>query len=100
VILAWWASFFDHGVPENTIRHAQLLSMYFGSVALGYLIMNLARGTAPVVGACTTGAAAACYVVWGVAMKKKGEQPIERLLTPRRGLLRDLPLTIRRLIPY
>ena len=100
VLLAFWASAFDHGVPENTIRHAQLLSAYFGSIALGYLILNLAPGTAPVIGACTTGAAAATYVLWGIVFKQKGQEPIERLLAPRRGLWKTLPWTIRRLLPY
>ena len=100
VILALWASAFDHGVPENTIRHARLLSAYFGSVAVGYLIVNLAPGTAPVVGACTTGAAAGTYILWGLAMKRKGQEPIERLLAPRRGLWKSLPWSIRRLLPY
>ena len=99
-MLALWASIFDHGVPSNTIRHARLLAAYFGSVALGYLVMNLAPGTAPIVGACVTGATAASYIVWGLAFQRKGEEPIERLLLPRRTLLRDLPWRIRRLIPY
>ena len=34
------------------------LAGYFGSVALGYLIVNLAPGSATVIGACLSGAAA------------------------------------------
>jgi hypothetical protein len=100
VILAFWSSLFDHGVPENTIRHAWLLSAYFGSIAAGYLVVNLAPGTAPVIGACLTGAAAGCYVLWGVVIKRKGQEPIERLLVPERALLKALPLNLRRLLPY
>ncbi len=100
LLLALWAAMFDHGVPENTIRHAQLLAGYFGSVALGYLIVNLAPGSAPVIGACLTGAAAGFYVVWGFALKEKGQEPIERLLAPSHWILKGLPWTIRRMLPY
>src|SRR5262249_24908167 len=77
VILALWAAKFDHGVPTNTIRHARLLSAYFGSVVLGYLIVNLFPGSATIVGAGTTGAAAGCYVLWGVVLERKGQEPNE-----------------------
>ena len=100
VILAWWASTFDHGVPENTIRHARLLAGYFGSVAAGYLVVNLAPGTAPVMGACLTGAAAGFYVLWGVLLKPSGQEPIERLIASQHPLLRALPWPIRRMLPY
>ena len=100
VALALWAQAFDHGVPANTIRHARLLSGYFGSVAIGYLVLNLFPGTATFVGACTTGAAAGFYVLWGILLQRKGQEPIERLLAPQRSFFRDLPWPIRRLLPY
>jgi hypothetical protein len=53
-----------------------------------------------VIGACLTGAAAGCYVLWGVVIKRKGQEPIERLLVPERALLKALPLNLRRLLPY
>ena len=100
VLLAVWASIFDHGVPANTIRHAELLSGYFGSVAVGYLIVNFAPGTAPFIGACLSGASAGFYVLWGTVLRRKGEEPIERLLIPERRNRRVLPWPIRRLLPY
>jgi hypothetical protein len=100
VILAFWSHLFDHGVPENTIRHGQLLSTYFGLLAMGYLVVNVAPGSAPFIGACMTGAAAGCYVLWGVVIKRKGQEPIERLLIPDRAVLKALPVTFRRLLPY
>jgi len=99
VLLALWASIFDHGVPRNTIRHAQLLSGYFASIAVGYLVLNLVRGVADQVGIATTLLAAAFYVAWGVLMTRQGQIPIERLLLPPRKTLASLPW-LRRLTPY
>jgi hypothetical protein len=99
-ILALWATFFDHGVPANLIRHSQLLAGYFGSVALAYLVVNLVRGSAPYAGAVATGCAAGFYVVWGRVLKPQGEAPIERLMAPRLDWISDLPSPLRRLIPY
>ncbi len=100
VLLALWASLFDHGVSENTIRHGRLLAAYFGAVALSYLIVNLAPGSAPLAGACLSGATAGFYVLWGVLLKRKGQEPIERLLAPERWILKGLPVPIRRMLPY
>ncbi len=91
---------FDHGVPENTIRHGRLLAGYFGSVAIAYLIMNLFPGTSAIVGACLTGSAAGFYVLWAILLKPDGQEPIERLLVPERAFLKGLPWPIRRMLPY
>ena len=100
VLLAGLASTFDHGVPPNRIRHAQLLAGYFGSIAIGYLLLNLGYGTADMIGICTTLAAAGFYIAWGVVLDEEGEVPIERLLTgPRSKAWFALPW-VRRLIPY
>jgi hypothetical protein len=100
VLLAWWAATFDHGVPPNRIRHAQLLAAYFGSIAIGYLVLNLGWGSAAVVGVCTTLTAAAFYVFWGFTLGASGEVPIERLMVrPGNRRLFSLPW-LRRLTPY
>lgn len=99
-LLALWASAFDHGVPVNTIRHARLLSGYFGSVAVGLLIVNLAPGSAVVVGAFMTGASVAFYVLWATVLDAKGQVPIERLIAPQRCASKPLPWVIRRFMPY
>lgn len=100
-MLAMGAAAFDHGVPRNTIRHAELLSFYFGSQAIGYLIINLVHGTSPVVGIYVTLAAAAFYIAWGVRLTPEGSVPIERLMVARRSSgRRDLRWVFRRLMPY
>lgn len=100
ILLAAWASAFNHGVPPNRIRHGQLLAGYFGSIAIGYLLLNLGYGTADTIGVCTTLAAAGFYVAWGVTLSAEGEIPFERLM----GRTRSKALTsvpwLRRLIPY
>ncbi len=100
-LLAMWAAAFDHGVPPNTIRHAELLAFYFGSQAIGFLVINLVHGTSPVVGIFTTLAAAGFYVAWGVWLTAPGGVPIERLIVrkPLSGR-RDLRWVFRRLTPY
>lgn len=101
VALAAWAAAFDHGVPRNTIRHAELLAFYFGSQAAGFLVINLVRGTSPVVGIFTTLAAAAFYIAWGVRLTAGGNMPIERLMIPHTATGRhDLRWMFRRLTPY
>jgi hypothetical protein len=99
-LLAVWAAAFDHGVPRNTIRHAELLSLYFGSQAAGFLVINLIPGTAPMIGLYTTLAAAGCYVAWGVLLTTQGREPIERLMIERKSTRRDLRWVFRRLMPY
>ena len=100
-LLAMWATAFDHGVPRNTIRHAELLAFYFGSQAIGFLVINLMRGTAPIVGIYTTLAAAAFYLAWGFLLTADGAVPIERLMVQRTpNGRRDLRWVFRRLMPY
>ena len=99
VLLAAWASAFDHGVPPNHIRHAQLLAGYFGSIAIGYLVLNLGYGAADLIGIFTTIAAAGFYIAWGVVLGSGGEIPIERLLRRPGRLLTAAPW-LRRLMPY
>jgi hypothetical protein len=99
-LLALWAGAFDHGVPANTIRHAWLLACYFGSVALGYLVVNLVKGSALIAGVILTGSSIAFYTLWGRLITREGEAPTERLIAPRRSLMNVLPWPIRRMLPY
>lgn len=100
-ILAVWAAVFDHGVPRNTIRHAELLSLYFGVEAVGFLVINLVHGSSPVVGIYTTLAAAMLYLAWGFLLTPEGNVPIERLMINRSSTGRhDLRWIFRRLMPY
>jgi hypothetical protein len=100
VLLAAWAGVFDHGVPPNRIRHAQLLAGYFGSIAIGYLLLNLHYGSAEQIGGFTTLAAAGFYVAWGVMLGSQGEVPTERLLVRRQFRALTAVPWLRRLIPY
>jgi hypothetical protein len=100
VLLAAWAGMFDHGVPPNRIRHAELLSGYFGSIAIGYLLLNLHIGTADTIGICTTLTAAGFYIAWGVLLDRAGEIPFERLMIGRRSKALTSVPWLRRLIPY
>jgi len=100
VLLAAWAGMFDHGVPPNRIRHAELLSGYFGSIAIGYLLLNLHVGTADTIGICTTLTAAGFYIAWGVLLDQAGEIPFERLMIGRRSKALTSVPWLRRLIPY
>lgn len=65
-LLAVWASTFDRGLPRYLRRHAYLLACYFGSIAAGFLMMNLDFLPTHVVGELTVGAAAGLYVLWGI----------------------------------
>lgn len=100
-LLAIWAANFDHGVPRNTIRHAELLAFYFGSQAIGFLVINLEHGTSPIVGIFTMLAAAGFYIAWGIVLTAPGSLPTERLMV-RRPLSgrRDLRWVFRRMMPY
>ena len=100
ILLAWWASTFDHGVEPNRIRHAQLLAGYFGSIAIGYLVLNLRLGSAETVGICTTLSAAGFYVAWGWMLGRDGEIPIERLMAGSRSRALVAMPWLRRMIPY
>lgn len=100
-LLAAWAAVFDHGVPRNTIRHAELLAFYFGLQATGFLIINLVHGSAHAVGIYITLGAAGLYVAWGFLLTADGSVPIERLMVSRSATGRhDLRWILRRLTPY
>ncbi|HTS76060.1 MAG TPA: hypothetical protein VMG40_07645 [Bryobacteraceae bacterium] len=100
-LLSFWAVIFDHGVPRNTSRHGELLAFYFGTQAIGFLVINLTHGTSPTVGIYTTLAAAAFYVVWGFRLTVDGNVPTERLMVRRPVSGRwDLRWVFRRLTPY
>ena len=72
-LLSLFAVCFREGVPSNLIRHGFLLTAYFGSIAAGFVVMNLVRGSAPLVGAIMTGSAAGLYVLWGLLLTRPGE---------------------------
>ncbi len=100
-LLSFWAVTFDHGVPRNTIRHAELLAFYFGAQAIGFLVINLMRGSSPIVGIYTIWAAAAFYIAWGFRLTADGNVPTERLMIQRPVSGRwDLRWVFRRLTPY
>ena len=65
-LLAVWASLFNRRLPPYLTRHAYLLACYFGSIAAGYMVMNLHLLRAQLVGELTVGCAAGLYLLWGI----------------------------------
>jgi hypothetical protein len=65
-LLAVWASIFEAKLPRYLTRHAYLLACYFGSIAAGYLLMNLDLLRPVHVGEITVGCAATLYILWGI----------------------------------
>lgn len=65
-LLAVWASTFESRLPRFLQRHAYLLACYFGSIAAGYLMMNLDLLPARLAGELTVGSAAGLYLLWGI----------------------------------
>jgi len=65
-LLAVWATTFERRLAPNLVRHAYLLTCYFGSIAAGYLGLNLMRWSSEWIGVFTVGSATALYVLWGV----------------------------------
>ena len=69
-----WAALFRVGVSRNLFRHLGFLTGYFACNTAGYLIINVLRGSASWVGAFTTAASVAWYVLWGVTFTGRGER--------------------------
>lgn len=72
-----WAALFRVGVSANLFRHLGFLTGYFACNTAGYLIINVLPGSAAWVGAFTTGASVAWYVLWGVTFSGSGERRFE-----------------------
>ncbi len=84
-LLALWATMFDRRLPWYLTRHAYLLASYFGSIAAGYLILNLQLLPAALVGELTVGSAAILYLIWGIFTSGYDQEvePLEPAKDPR-----------------
>ena len=71
-VLWAWAALFRLNVTDNMLRHLGMLTGYFAFNAAGYMLINFLPGSAPWIGAFTTGASAAFYVLWGLAFSRTG----------------------------
>ncbi len=72
-LLAVCVPMFDRELPRVVTLHAYLLTFYFGSIAAGYLVINLEILAASLVGAFTVGSAAGMYVLWATLITGHGE---------------------------
>jgi len=69
-----WAALFRVDVSDSLYRHLGILTGYFACNATGYLVINTFPGTAPLVGAFTTGSSVAWYVLWGISFSGDRER--------------------------
>ncbi|HEV8145155.1 MAG TPA: hypothetical protein VGP79_02165, partial [Bryobacteraceae bacterium] len=77
-LVTWFGYSARNNVPENTIRHAFLLTSYLGSIAAGHLWSHLVGGSNETTGMVMNVMAAITFGLWVLLFTKEGE----RLETP------------------
>jgi hypothetical protein len=84
-------TWFDHGVRPNVRRHIAILTSYFLLVASEFFVIHRYSSITELMGLLVAGATAGLWIVWGVAMKPAGEQPVYHDLDVGTSILERLP---------
>lgn len=72
-LIGFFSVYFGDGLPRNIKRHSWILSGYFASIGIGFLVVNRTTGYVDLVSEWLLLAATGCYGSWGMLLSSDGE---------------------------